>query len=575
MAEDWLIECVICGKEYQIDCNSLNISVADQGNVVEHYFWGERICNGCGNRLFYRTKVYEQPRGSFLREDYECEGVNFLIPPRIRQDSILTSTRTAIRTGIQYANAERRNVKGGKTMSNIWFLTEEKPKTSVIKQILQIYKDDFGVNYVCDDYLKIMPIIHGDIFSFTYQVEGVSVDGIDNVYVKTVSGGSSFLDFLFFVQNNAPIEGGENNLVFAVEETKTSDDESRNTGVYQRCSKFVYIKAFYPDIPLYMLYNDELELRADKKPSDTSILGTNMLLTNNVKISGKPIDRWFRPFRSIDELIDFKNGMRRPPAGNTPILIHKTDNKITISGRLDKPKNIGKIAHDPNIGALSYISYTLRQLGWNGEIEIIDHNVVQSSVRNNSQNKFLSICIMLNLKMKGITMPTNYELPDSYWHYEDKSEKMASILFHIACECIGLKEVYQNHAGCERGYFKTAFGELITLPKRCGADEHNLLIPDVIMRDDINRTVYLMEGKKLSTINNGLEEIEDYDDIETLYINRYFPGYIVKRYLTIFGGLRSSLPHDKVLLYLNDNGKVILNEAKEPELSSRIKTLFT
>ena len=105
MAEDWLIECVICGKEYQIDCNSLNISVADQGNVVEHYFWGERICNGCGNRLFYRTKVYEQPRGSFLREDYECEGVNFLIPPRIRQDSILTSTRTAIRTGIQYAIA--------------------------------------------------------------------------------------------------------------------------------------------------------------------------------------------------------------------------------------------------------------------------------------------------------------------------------------------------------------------------------------------------------------------------------------------------------------------------------------
>ena len=460
-------------------------------------------------------------------------------------------------------------------MNNIWFLTEEKPKTSVIKQILQIYEDDFGVHYRCNGEIGIKPLGNRGIFAFTYEVTGADVDGIEKVYVKTVSGGSSFLDFLFFVQKEAPVEGGNNNLVFAVEETKTSDDESRNTGVYQRCSKFVYIKAFYPDVPLYMLYNDELELRKDKKPSDTSILGTNMLLTNGVKISGKPVDRWFKPFTSIDELIRFKNGMRRPPAGNTPILIHKIGDKITVSGRLDKPKNIGKIAHDPNIGALSYISYTLRQLGWAGEIEIVDHHVIQSSVRNNSHNKFLSICNMLDLKMEGITMPTHYELPDSYWHYEDKSEKMASILFHIACECLGFKEVYQNHAGCERGYFKSSTGELITLPKYCGVDNHNLLIPDVIMRDDVNRIVYLMEGKKLVTLANGLEEIEDYDDIESLYINKYFPGYTVKRYLTIFGGKSTTLPHSKVLLYLNDYGKLIMNFSAEPDLSASIMALIS
>lgn len=463
---------------------------------------------------------------------------------------------------------------GGNKMNNIWLLTEEKPKISVIKQILQIYKDDFGVNFECQNQILISPIFNKGIFTFTYKVCGITVDDIESIYIKTVSGGSSFLDFLFFVQEQAPIEGKKNNLVFAVEETKTSDDESRNTGVYQRCSKFVYIKAFYPTIPLYMLYNDELELRKDKKPSDTSILGTNMLLTNGVKISGKPVDKWFKSFKNIDELIAFKNAMKKPPASNTPILINKTQNKITVSGRLDKPKNIGKIAHDPNIGALSYISYTLRQLGWKDEIEIIKHGVVQSSVRNNSTNKFLSICNMLNLKMEGITMPTNYKLPDSYWHYEDKSEKMASILFHISCEYIGLKEIYQNHAGCERGYFKSSSGQLITLPKKCGADEHNLLIPDVIMRDDVNRVVYLIEGKKLDTINNGLEEIEDYDDIETLYINKYFPGYDVKRYLTIFGGNLSQLPHPKVLLYLSNSGKVIINETKEAVLSERLNKIF-
>ena len=457
-------------------------------------------------------------------------------------------------------------------MSNIWLLTEEKPKSSVINQILQIYKDDFDVNYVCENDITIVPIFHDNLFEFTYRVDGVSVDGIENIYIKTVSGGSSFMDFLFIVQDNKPVEGGNNNLLFAVEETKTSDDESRNTSVYQRCSKFVYIKIFYPDIPLYMLYNDELGLFDNTQPSDTSIFGTNMLLTNNVKIIGKP-DIWFSPFNNIDELITFKNGMKPPPVGNTPILICRSKNKITVSGKLDKSDS-GLISNDPNIGALSYISYTLRQFGWQGEIEIVNHHVAQSSVKNNSQNKFLSICDMLHLTMEGITMPSQYLPPSSYWHYETKSEKVASILFHIACEYIGLKEVYQNHAGCERGYFKTANDELIALPKVCGTDNHKLSLPDIILRDDLNQIVYLMEGKQLSTLNQGLEEIETYDDIEALYINRYFPGYEVRRYLTIFGGRDSDLPHDMVLFYLNENGSVILNESREPDLSERIRNLI-
>lgn len=458
-------------------------------------------------------------------------------------------------------------------MANIWLLTEEKPKISVIKQILGIYRDDFGVDYVCGEAVAVIPVIRGGSFAFTYRVDGIRVRGIENLFIKTVSGGSSFLDFLFFVQENAPVEGGENNLVFAVEETKTSDEESRNTGVYQRCSKFVYIKAFYPDVPLYMLYHDEPGQGTGRMPSATSVFGTRMLLTNGVKIIGRPMERWFRPFGSIEELIAFKNGMRRPPAGNTPILIHKSGSKITVSGRLDKPGHLGKIAHDPNVGALSMIACTLRRLGWAGEIEITAHQVVQSSVQENSRNKFLSICRMLNVGLAGITMPTNYALPVSYWHYERESEKMASILFHVACECLGLKEVYQNHAGCERGYFRSASGQLITLPKYCGPDRHILRIPDVVMRDDANRVVYLMEGKKRTTMYDGLEELKGYDDIENLYIKRCFPGYAVRRYLTIYGGNGRNLPHGKVLLYLCEDGRIVLNDAAEPELAAGIRSL--
>lgn len=457
-------------------------------------------------------------------------------------------------------------------MRNIWILTEEKPKMSVIRQIMDICKDDFGIDYSFGENAFIRPIGENGVFSFAYQAKGIDAKGIGNIFIKLVSGNSSFLDFMLFIQESKPTEQGKNNLVFAVEETKTSDDESRNTGVYQRCAKFVYIKMFYPDVPLYMLYNEELGLRQEKKPSDTGIFGTNMLLANGVKISGKPIAEWYKPFASIDELIDFKNGMRRPPAGNTPIIIDKTESKITISGRLDKPGNIGKIAHDPNIGALSYIAFTLRRLGWKGEIEITRHNIDQENIHGN--NKFLSICNMLDINMAGIAMPKEYAIEDSYWHYERKSEKIASIFFHIACECLGFKEVYQNHAGCERGYFKISDGKLIALPKYCGTDQRNLLIPDVIMRDDANRIVYLIEGKKLDTLRDGLKEIDLYDDIDKLYLRKYFPGYAVKRYLTIFGGNKAELPDEKVILYISGDGKLIMNTAKEPKLSARIMDLL-
>lgn len=453
-------------------------------------------------------------------------------------------------------------------MSNIWILTEEKPKISVTEQILEIYRADFGADFTIERNLVISPIIHAGTFTFRYLVTGFQIDNIENVYIEIVSGESSFFDYMFYVQDSRPIENCENNLLFVVEETKTNDQESRNQ-VYQRLLKFAYIDAYYPDVPRYMLYNNEFQLCAEREPTDTNRFGINLLLTNGVGIVGRQLNPWFRAFESIDDLIEFKNGMQRPHRGNVPILITQiNDNIITISGKLDKTNHIGEIVYDPNMGALSYIAYTLRRFDWLGEIVIVDHHINQNSVNNERQNKFLSMCHMLNITLEGITMPTNYTLPDTYWHYDRTSEKIASILFHIACECIGLTEVYQNHAGCERGYFIAPNNVLIALPKT------GFNIPDVIMRDDLNRVVYLMEGKTLSKLNDGLRALDRFNDVETNYINRYYPCYTVRRYLTIFGGTRDSLPNDRVFLYLNNNGLIVLNDNAEPDLSERIRRYF-
>lgn len=446
-------------------------------------------------------------------------------------------------------------------MDNLWLLTEERPKPSVITQIMEMYCTDFNDRITAHGQVKIKPIIENGIFQFIYKVEGLKVAGAEDIFIKTVSGSSSFLDFLLFKQADAPTEGSAaDNLIMAVEETKTSDDESRNTGVYQRGSKFVYITPYYKNVRLYMLYNEELEAREEKRPSDTSIFGTNILLTLGVTVVGKDISRWFKPFDSLDELISFKACMRQPPVGNVPITIKKYDDRIEISGRLAKPADAGNIGHDPNIGALSMLSACIRKLGWEKDIVVTLHGVTQRYVdRTQGKNKFLYICNILGMRLDGITMPRNVALPDLYWHYEKRSEKMADILLHVQTVYHGMYCVYENHAGCERGYFRTKEGGLIALPKK---DRHgvNLYLPDVVLYDEGTNFILLVEGKKLATLEQGVREIEHYDSIEQEYIYPKYPNVTIMRCISIFGGVCRAVPHEKVLFYLADDGHIIINQ---------------
>ena len=444
-------------------------------------------------------------------------------------------------------------------MDNIWILTEEKPKVSVIRQIIEAYCADFNDVIVKNDSVRIRPVFQEGKFQYRYCVEGLAVGGAGGIIIKTVSGSSSFLDFLLFKQENEPDENGSDIPLMAVEETKTSDDESRNTGVYQRGSKFVFIEAFYADVKLYMLYNEELGCRDEKKPSDTSIFGTNILLTLGVTVLGKKTSRWFRPFTSVDDLIEFKSKMRRPPAGNVPIDIVRKNDTICISGRLAKPADAGNVGHDPNIGALSMISKCIRALGWKKNIVITHHAVSQSYVnRTHGANKFIYICNFLNIGMEGLVLPQTTAFPEHYWHYERSSEKMASILLHVQGEYYGLKEVYQNHAGCERGYFKTPGGTLIPLPKKDKKGE-NLLLPDLVLWSPETNTVVVVEGKKLSTIAAGLNEIQLYDSIESEFIKPNYPNCTLFRGVSIYGGSKNGIPDPGVLFYLADDGSVFVN----------------
>ncbi len=412
--------------------------------------------------------------------------------------------------------------------------------------------------------MRFFPILEDNKFTFTYEVTGFRCNKVDKVYVKTVSGNSSFTDFLIFYQKHEPTLKDE--PIYAIEETKTDDKESRNTGVYQRCSKFVFIQSYYPNVRKIMLYNLQIDQKVE--PTSTYIFGTKLLLTLGVEILGKKLDKTiFTPFKTIDEIIDLKNDMRPAPKGNVPILLTKSKNKIEVSGRLFKS---GGLSHDPNIGALSIICAVLRQLGWTQKIEITQHGLLQNHV--GKTNKFIQIANRLDISLQNLAVP-KASMNVEYWKYDTDGEKLGTIFIHLVVENFTQGySIFENHAGCEKGYFITKGGEHIPLAKykdkqkyKDGDKEEIIHIPDLILIDFGRSEVINVEGKKYTFRKNGISELGNYDYIEKNYILKHYPKFKILRTVVLYGSTKEEIIEIEIGFLLNEKGQLILG-IKAPRL---------
>lgn len=455
---------------------------------------------------------------------------------------------------------------------NLWLLTEERPKKEVIRTIFEKFARDREIGVFVDT-IRILPILENGKFTFTYEVTGFKCNIVNRVYIKTVSGNSSFTDFLIFYQDDIP--SLKDIPIYAIEETKTDDKESRNTGVFQRCSKFVFIENYYPGVKNIMLYN--LQIEQKEIPTATYIFGTRLLLTLGVEILGKKLDNnIFKPFNSVDEVITSKNEMRRPPEGNVPILLKKFDDKIEVSGRLFKS---GSLSHDPNIGALSIISAVLRKLGWDKDIVITLHGLSQNHV--GTKNKFILIANKLNIKLKDLIVP-KAELNISYWKYDLEGEKLGTIFIHLVVENFtNGYSIFENHAGSEKGYFIPLEGEPIPLEKykdrakyKAGDRNQIVHIPDLILIDFDRSEVINIEGKKYIFRQNGIEELGNYDYIEKNYINAHYPNFSILRTVVLYGSKEEELIEVEIGFLLNENGKLILGVKAPILFQQAIKNLL-
>ena len=455
-------------------------------------------------------------------------------------------------------------------MKNIWILTEERPKANVIKTILEKFASDSSFKINSKTELRVVPILKDNCFTFTYKVEGITCNHFGSVFIKIASGNSSFVDFLVFFQEAEPTE--KSTPLYAIEETKTDDSESRNTGIYQRCSKFVYVEFYYPGVKKIMLYN--LQIQQKEKPTATNVFGMRMLRTIGVEVMGKIYDKEImKPFSSLKEFVDLKNAMRMPPAGNVPIKIEVSDNSIKVSGRLYKA---GGIAHDPNIGALTIIALCIRKWEKKKDIIITKHGLKQSNL--GKSNKFIQIANKIGIKLDGLKMPVAVS-HENYWHYDISQEKVASIFLHVALVAYTKAQIiYSNHGGSERGYFLHNKLGPIAIEKyqegkrekyKLGDKTMIIYIPDVIIFDPTRNQIINVEGKKYSTRKDGIKELKNYSYIEKRIIKPSHNPSSILRTVVVFGSKEKIIKEKQIGFMLNENGEMILGK-QAPEIFKEV-----
>ena len=236
-------------------------------------------------------------------------------------------------------------------------------------------------------------------------------------------------------------------------------------------------------------------------------------------------------------MCDFKNSFAKKDGGkDTPQRIDLiSSDKIEVSARLQKGKN-QKSWSDPSTGFVAAVCFVIKQVfKFSGEIKIVNHRFKNNPFRNKSKSKLVILVSQLkNIKLGKWSFPVA-KLPVSYFK-ETKGEKRVSILLHLAIEFTQTaKIIYENHAGCEQGYFDTNLSQ----PKKYESlKKVGTKKPDLIIIDDKTKRIFILEAegtKKVFKKGEGISQLDKFDAVEKDYCKKYYPGYKCERYVILYG----------------------------------------
>ena len=421
----------------------------------------------------------------------------------------------------------------------IWILTEERPRAYAIKQILQIVDSKFSLatfKSINHEKLKIKPNIIDGKFKFEYKVEDTGLP----IIIKTIKGNQGrFVDYLVFITKKFP---KPNDVpVIAIEETKTTQAESRNTSVYQRLTKFVFLDLFenYRSCTKVMMYSFKKPPTPNTSP--TFVFGIKLMKTLDIQIVGLYVnDSKFERFNSLKEMIDAKNNIKKRK-GNVSVNVRKHQDTVMISAKLEKCK---MFAHDPNMGLVTAMSKASRLLDSTiKKIIVVDHGLTQNMV-GSTKNKFNKIATALNIRYQGLRFTyTPIEKNSPYWIYPKRNENFVSILFHTMLEYNGHRVIFEHHSGAEQGYLINKNNLQVSVPKKTKK-------PDIVFISESERVIYVIEAELACNVfssKGGISQLEGFTEFINM-VSSMYPTYEIKKRVICYG---DGLAH-KMLLRSND-----------------------
>lgn len=155
------------------------------------------------------------------------------------------------------------------------------------------------------------------------------------------------------------------------------------------------------------------------------------------------------------------------------------------------------------------------------------------------------------------------------------SEKNGTIFVHLAADNeLEYNAIYENHGGCERGYFYTK-DKAITIPKKTNNDIE-IAIPDLILRNNKEKRILLIEGKKSENVQMGIKELEPYNIIENEIILKEYNNYKIDRWVVLYGDIVPSFAQQNYVLFqLFSNGRVWINPNAPIDFKNMINKFIT
>lgn len=464
---------------------------------------------------------------------------------------------------------------------------EEKPNSSGVYNAIWHVLKELGVSFE-SDLSKFKTTARRELqHPGKYTLGGFCYEDGTPIQIEysIVTGKKSMIDLIFYWSVLAPTETTRPS--YLVEITKNGFPEAGNMSD-QRAAKPIeaWDQPGWSGVPYLYLVNmivwsepNNSHARALRR---MEILGAKIAYSIEGEVGVTEIDlpERVKQIKTTADLVKEDLFNRRSP---TRFTLNQEENKFTFTVPLWKSGN-PKETSDPNVGLVASTVHSALSLGYSGDFFIEKHEKsLEYFNGNNKLARILSLAVARGHKVfvEGIEDPLNPRADsDVYFKAEHNGEKLASIALEGRNIQNGPWEtIFDNHAGCEKSYFKDAAGEYKPVPKTFNPKKRKDLeelglplawegeklgLPDLVMKNEKEGRIIVVEGEMSENLfanKKGYDQVEEGKFRKTVkWMAAHYPEYTVEVHMATFGKDTG----ENILYHLNKDGSEVYNGDAKP-----------